>query len=110
MPPANANHGQTIGVAEEIIFQAENAGGTQRRGALELTIINGDTAQTLLVNSNMHHDANEWMPVRPGQVVRLEVLEAQGELRIVKAKRAGGTNVTNVGWGVTISGKGTASA
>ena len=106
--PANAANAQTIGASEVILFQAQNAGGSQLRGAMRILITNGDGANTLLVNSDVHHGANEWMPVRPNTSIELEVVSPYGELRTVKAKRAASSDVTNVGWGVNLIGAGTA--
>lgn len=106
---ANANYNQTIGETPTVIFQSSPAGGQQRRGAIEITIVNGDDSEILLVNSDEHHASDEWMPILPLTSQCIAVTEGNGEIRTVKLKRGGSSNVSGVGWGVTKMGKGTAN-
>lgn len=106
--PANADNGQTIGASEVILFQSAAAGGSQRNGAMRILIANSDSSNALLVNSDVHHGDDEWMTVPPDSIIEIEVAHPYQELRTVKAKRAGSTDVTGVGWGINLMGAGTA--
>lgn len=102
---ANANNDQTIGSGNTDLFSSSARGGSQIRGALAISIYNGDAAETLLVRANWH-GAAEFMPIPPTGSLTLEVEPGELEITHVEAKRAGAVDVTGVGWGVTMKGKG----
>lgn len=103
---ANGNNNQTVGETSTALFSSSaNGSGSDMRGALAISIYNGDSDETLLVQPDWY-ETSEWAPIPPGTALTFEVEDQELEILTVNAKRAGSVDVTGVGWGVTKKGKG----
>lgn len=102
---ANANNGQTISSNDTYLFRSENAGGSDINNAHAISVYNGDSAETLLARCDWY-GASEYVPIPPGKSFTFEERQPGVSIGFVIAKRAGSTDVTSVGWGVSARGHG----